>query len=91
MSASTLDLGVVKTWAKAQEKQFRELKKQLVRSENLAEVLKKLSVDDPGMRTFRNRARKLQREFPAPTRFRSKVMREVDGELKRYSKLLALM
>lgn len=91
MSVSTLDLGTVKKWAKAQEKQFKELKKQLGKSEDVGEVLKTLNVDDPGMRSFRNRARKLHREFPAPARFRSKVMREVDGELKRYSKMLSLM
>jgi hypothetical protein len=90
-NASTLDLGTVKKWAKAQERQFKEVKKQLEKSEDPTVVLRALDVSDPGLRTFRNKARKLQREFPTPARFRSKVVREVDSELKRFRKLLELV
>jgi len=89
--ASTLDLGTVKKWAKAQERQFKDLRKQLDKAEDVTVVLRAIDVSDPGLRSFRNKARKLQREFPTPARFRSKVVREVDSELKRFGKLLALV
>lgn len=90
-NTSNLDLGTVKKWAKAQEKQLKDLKKQLDKADDVTVVLKGLDVTDPGMRSLRNRARKLQREFPTPARFRSKLGREVDGEIKRFGKILALV
>jgi hypothetical protein len=91
IAPTVLDLAAVKKWARAQEKQFRQLKKQLEKSEDVSVVLKGLDVAEPGLRSLRNRARKLQREFPAPARFHKKVLREVDGEIKRFAKLLALV
>ncbi len=86
-----MDLATIKKWAKAQEKQFKLLKKQLEKSEDVASVLKGLDVSDSGLRSLRNRARKLQREFPTAARFRQKLLKEVDGELKRFGKLLGLL
>ncbi len=86
-----LDLGTVKKWAKGQEKQFKDLKKKLEKTDDVAAVLKALDVTDPGLRTLRNTARKLQREFPAAARFQKKLLREVDGEIKRFAKILALV
>jgi hypothetical protein len=90
-ASNPLDLATVKKWAKAQEKQFKQLKKLLDKSEDVTAVLKVLNVSEPGLRSFRNRARKLQREFPTPARSRQKVLREVEGEIKRFGKLLALV
>jgi hypothetical protein len=90
-SSDPLDLATVKKWAKAQEKQFNQLKRLLDKSEDVAVVLKGLDVSEPGLRSFRNRARKLQREFPTPARSRQKVLREVEGEIKRFAKILALV
>ena len=87
----SLDLSTVKKWAKAQEKLLKGVKKQLDKSEDVAVVLKGLDVSEPSLRSLRNRARKLQREFPTPARFRRNVLREVDGELKRFGKLLAIV
>lgn len=87
----TLDLGTVKKWAKAQHRQFKELRKQLDKSEDASVVLKALDVADPGMRRLRNRGRALQREFPTAARFRSKLVREVDQEIKRFDKILTLV
>jgi hypothetical protein len=86
-----IDLATVKKWAKAQEKQFKQLKKQLDKSEDVSGVLKGLDVSDPGLRSLRNRARKLQREFPTAARFRQKLLREVDGEIKRFGKILSFV
>lgn len=88
---SPLDLGTVKKWAKAQEKLFVQLKKQLEKSEDAAAVLKGLDVTEPELRRLRNAGRRLQREFPTPARFRQKLLREVDGEVKRFGKLIALV
>ena len=88
---TSLDLATIKKWAKAQEKQFKLLKKQLDKSEDVMSVLKGLDVSDAGLRGLRNRARKLQREFPTPARFRQKLIKEVDGELKRFGKILGLV
>ncbi len=88
---TSLDLATIKKWAKAQEKQFKLLKKQLDKSEDVMSVLKGLDVSDAGLRSLRNRARKLQREFPTAARFRQKLLKEVDGELKRFDKLLGLV
>ena len=90
-SEETLDLGTVKKWAKAQHRQFKELRKQLDRSDDAAVVLKEIDVTDPGMRRLRNRGRALQREFPTAARFRSKLVREVDQEIKRFDKILTLV
>ena len=90
-ASAPLDLGTVKKWAKAQEKLFAQLKKQLEKSEDVAVVLKGLDVAEPELRRLRNKGRKLQREFPTPARFRQKLLREVDGEVKRFGKILALV
>jgi hypothetical protein len=90
-TSSALDLATVKKWAKAQEKQFKQLKKQLEKSEDVTVVLKGLDVTDPGMRGLRNKARKLQREFPTPARYRQKLLREVEGEVKRFGKILQVV
>lgn len=90
-ASSPLDLATVKKWAKAQDAQFRQLKKLLEKSDDVAVVLKGLDVTEPGLRSLRNKARKLQREFPTPARFRQKLLREVDGEVKRFAKILALV
>ena len=86
-----LDLRTVKQWAKAQEKQFKQLKKALDKTDDIAPVLKQLDVSEPGLRSLRNKARKLNREFPTAARFRKKVLREVDLELKRFGKILGLV
>lgn len=86
-----MDLATIKKWAKAQEKQFKLLKKQLDKTEDPTSVLKGLDVSDAGLRSLRNRARKLQREFPTAARFRQKLLKEVDGELKRFDKILGLV
>ena len=91
VSTTVLDLATVKKWAKAQEKLFVALKKQLDKTEDVDLVLKGLDVKEPSLRALRNSARKLQREFPAAARFRSKLLREVDGEIKRFGKILALV
>ena len=88
---ASLNLATVKKWAKAQEKQFRLLKKQLDKSEDVASVLKGLDVSNAGLRSLRNRARKLQREFPTAARFRQKLLKEVDSELNRFGKILGLV
>jgi hypothetical protein len=90
-TGTSLDLATIKKWAKAQEKQFKLLKKQLDKSEDVASVLKGLDASDAGLRSLRNRARKLQREFPTAARFRQKLLKEVDGELKRFAKILGLV
>lgn len=90
-SANVLDLKAVKKWAKAQEKQFKQLKKKFDKADDIAVALKELDVSEPALRTLRNKARKLQREFPTAARFRKKVIREVDTELKRFTKLLGLV
>ena len=90
-SEETLDLGTVKKWAKSQHRQFKELRKQLDKSDDAAVVLKGIDVSDPGMRRLRNRGRALQREFPTAARFRSKLVREVDQEIKRFDKILTLV
>ncbi len=87
----SLDLATIKKWAKAQEKQFKLLKKQLDKTEDVMSVPKGLDVSDAGLRSLRNRARKLQREFPTAARFRQKLLKEVDGELKRFGKILGLV
>jgi phage-related tail protein len=90
-STNVLDLATVKKWVKAQEKQFKQLKKQLEKADDIGLALKQLDVTEPALRSLRNKARKLQREFPAAARFRKKVLREVDTESKRFAKLLALV
>ena len=90
-STTNLDLRTVKQWAKAQEKQLKQLKKALDKADDIAPVLKQLDVNEPGLRSLRNKARKLNREFPTAARFRSKVIREVDLELKRFGKILGLV
>jgi hypothetical protein len=90
-STNVLDLATVKKWVKAQEKQFKQVKKQLDKADDIGLALKQLDVTEPALRTLRNKARKLQREFPTAARFRKKVLREVDTELKRFAKLLALV
>lgn len=90
-NSSTLDLRTVKTWAKGQTKQLTALRKELDRADDVGVVLKNIDVSDPGMRTIRNRGRKLLREFPTAARSRSKLLREVDMEIKRFNKLLALL
>ena len=90
-TTSQLDLRSVKQWAKAQEKQFKQLRKQLDKADDIALALKQLDVSDPGLRSLRNKARKLHREFPTAARFRKKVLREVDTELKRFAKILVLV
>jgi hypothetical protein len=90
-SANVLDLKSVKKWAKAQEKQFKQLRKKFDKADDIALALKELDVSEPSLRTLRNKGRKLQREFPTAARFRSKVLREVDVELKRFGKILALV
>jgi hypothetical protein len=90
-STTNLDLRTVKQWAKAQEKQLKQLKKALDKADDIAPVLKQLDVSEPGLRSLRNKARKLNREFPTAARFRGKVLREVDLELKRFGKILALI
>jgi hypothetical protein len=90
-SANVLDLKSVKKWAKAQEKQFKQLRKKFDKADDISLALKELDVSEPSLRTLRNKGRKLQREFPTAARFRSKVLREVDVELKRFGKILALV
>jgi hypothetical protein len=90
-TSSTLDLRTVKTWAKGQAKQLTALRKGLERAEDVSVVLKNVDISDPGMRTMRNRGRKLLREFPTPARSRSKLLREVDLEIRRFEKILALL
>ncbi len=90
-SANVLDLKAVKKWAKAQEKLFKQLKKKFDKADDVAVVLKELDVSEPSQRSLRNRGRKLQREFPTAARFRRKLLRELDVELKRFSKILALV
>ena len=90
-TANPLDLGTVKKWAKAHVKSLSSLKKKLDKSDDVEAVLKTLDVAEPALRTLRNKARKLKREFPTAARFRSKLLREVDIEVKRYTKILALV
>jgi len=89
--SNALDLSTVKKWAKAQEKLFKAVQKQLNKSDDIGAALKALDVSEPSLRSLRNKARKLQREFPTAARFRGKVLREVEVELKRFGKLLALV
>ena len=90
-SATVLDIKAVKKWAKGQEKLFKQLKKKLDKADDIGAALKELDVSDPTLRSLRNKARKLQREFPTAARFRQKFLKEVDGELKRFGKLLGLV
>ena len=90
-TTSPLDLRTVKQWAKAQEKQFKQLKKALDKADDVTLVLKQLDVSEPALRSLRTKARKLHREFPTAARFRKKVLREVDTEIKRFVKILALV
>lgn len=90
-SANVLDLKTVKKWAKAQEKQFKQLKKKFDKADDVAVALKELDVSEPSLRSLRNRGRQLQREFPTAARFRQKLLKEVDVELKRFGKILALV
>lgn len=88
---NALDLAAVKKWAKGQEKQFKDLKKKLEKTDDVAAVLKALDVANPGLRTFRNAARKLQREVPTAARFQKKLLRATEDEVKRFGKILALV
>ncbi len=86
-----LDLATVKKWAKTQEKLFKDLKKKLEKAEDAALFVKSLDANDPGQRSLRNTARKLQREIPSAARFQKKLQREVENEIKRFGKILALV
>lgn len=90
-SGTPLDIGTVKKWAKAHVKSFSSLKKLLDKADDIEGVLKNLDVSEPALRTLRNKARKMKREFPAAASFRKKLVREVDSEIKRYSKILGLV
>lgn len=90
-SDNVLDLKAVKKWAKTQEKLFKQVKKKLDKSDDIAAALKELDVSEPALRSLRNKGRRLQREFPTAARFRQKFLKEVDGELKRFGKLLGLV
>jgi hypothetical protein len=94
MSNSTtnaLDLRTVKHWAKAQEKQLKQLRKTLDKADDISLALRQLDVSEPTLRSLRNKARKLNREFPTAARFRQKVLREIDTEVKRFGKMQALI
>jgi hypothetical protein len=94
MSNSTtnaLDLRTVKQWAKAQEKQLKQLRKTVDKADDIALALRQLDVSEPTLRSLRNKARKLNREFPTAARFRQKLLREIDSEVKRFGKMQALI
>ena len=87
-AAGILDAKTVKKWAKANEKLFKALQKQLDKADDVDVVIRELDVSEPSVRAFRNLARRLKRELPTAGRLRQRLLREAKGEVKRYGKIL---
>jgi DNA-binding transcriptional regulator/RsmH inhibitor MraZ len=87
MSNEIVTIDSVSKWTKDRLKTLKDLRKQLVKAEDIDVLLKGL--DPEGFKQFRKKARKLKLVSRTASSFKNRVLKEADRDSKRFTKILA--
>jgi hypothetical protein len=87
MSTEILSIDSFRKWTKDHLRDLKDLKKQLTKSEEVDSLLKGL--DAESWKHFRKTARALKSASRTPASFKNRVLKQVDKDSKRFTKILA--
>ena len=86
MNSDSISADSFRKWTKDHLRSLKDVKKQLTKSVDVDALLKGL--DAEVWRGFRKRARQLKASARNEVSFKNKVLKEVDKDAKRFSKIL---
>jgi hypothetical protein len=86
MSNDTVNADSFRKWTKDHLRSLKDLKKQLAKSEDIDTLLKGLDAET--WRAFRKKARQLKAGSRNADSFKAKILKEVDKDSKRFTKVL---
>jgi hypothetical protein len=86
MSTEIVTIDSVSKWTKDRLKTLKDLRKQLVKSDDIDTLLKGLDAET--FKQFRSKARKLKSQSRTASSFKNRVLKETDRDSKRFTKIL---
>jgi hypothetical protein len=86
MSTEIVTIDTVSKWTKDRLRTLKDLRKQLVKTDDVAMLLKGLDPDS--FKQFRSKARKLKSVSRTEASFKNRVLKETDRDSKRFTKIL---